>query len=168
MNEWMQFGAYSEGVEVGEAEDLELGHERLCVRARGAFCKESDDFLLDSDEWLHVGFLWFVSSPDGDVADEMWVDVAVVELDHGFCWEQFVGVSEALDGWLQLFDDVGDGLVMFQVFLDDDAEQLCLFVLLEDCFVDADLEWAWFDGVEDGVVGFCWVWDKVVGVEVVD
>ena len=49
----------------------------------GASVDESDDFLLHFDQWLDVGCLGVGSSPDGDVADEVGVDVGVVELLHG-------------------------------------------------------------------------------------
>ncbi len=41
-----------------------------------------------------------IGAPDGDVVDEKWEYVAVVELDHGFCWEEFVGVFESVHCWL--------------------------------------------------------------------
>ena len=42
------------------------------------------DFLLCFDECLEVGFFRVAGAPDGYVADEMGVDVAVVLLFHGF------------------------------------------------------------------------------------
>ena len=49
----------------------------VCVRG-GFVCYESDDLLLCSDEWLEVGALGVGGAPDGDVSDEVWVDLAVV------------------------------------------------------------------------------------------
>ncbi len=84
--------------------------------------KESDYFLLCSDEWLKVCLFGVVGSPDGDVVDEVWEYVLVVELDHGFCWEEFVDVFECLHGWLEFFDYVVDCLSVFEVVLYSDAE----------------------------------------------
>ena len=83
VDEWVHFCAYSEDVEVGDVEDMELGHDGLGVTAGWCIADEADYFLLCFDEWLKVGFAGIVRSPDGDVADEVGVDVGVVELCHG-------------------------------------------------------------------------------------
>lgn len=55
--------------------------------AGGKVLDEPDGSLLRFDEWLDVGFTGVVCSPDADITDEVGVDVAVVELGHGFEWE---------------------------------------------------------------------------------
>ncbi len=61
---------------------------------------ESDDFLLGSEERLEVGFAVVIRAPDGDAGDEVRIDVGVVLFFHGGDWEEFVGISETVDGWL--------------------------------------------------------------------
>ena len=75
---------------------------------------------------------------------------------------------EALHVWLEFFDDVADGLMVFHVVLDNEAEQFGFWVLFEDFISDSELYGLRVLGVEDGVDGLCWVRDKVVVVEVVD
>ena len=79
-----------------------------------------------------------------------------------------VGVSEAVDCWLEFLDDVVDCLVMLEVFFDYEAEELCFTFLFQDFVGDAELDWLWVSWVEDGVVGFVCVGDEIVVVEVVD
>ena len=80
----MHFCGGSEDVEVWDIEDLESGHDGSGVGAWGYVADEADDFLLCLDEWLEVGFFGVAGAPDGNVAYEMGVDVAVVLLFHGF------------------------------------------------------------------------------------
>lgn len=47
----------------------------------------------------------------------MWVDVGVVELDHGLGREELVGVSKTVDDGLEFFDEVVNRLVVFEVVL---------------------------------------------------
>ena len=75
---WVHLGACAEDVEVGEVEDFVSDHEWICVCSWALIRDESDDFLLCSDEWLDVCFSWVAGSPDGDVPNEVWVDVGVV------------------------------------------------------------------------------------------
>ena len=69
---------------------------------------------------------------------------------------------------MELLDDVVDCLVMFEVILDGVAEELCFAVFFEDGVVNFELDRFWFLRVEDGVVGFGWVRDEVVAVEIVN
>ena len=59
----------------------------------------------------------------------MWVYVGVVEFNHPVGGDEFVGVSEAVDRGLEFFDDVIDGLVVFEIVLDhkskESAELFC-------------------------------------------
>ena len=48
----------------------------------------------------------------------MWVGVHVVEVSECVCGEEFVGVFEFVDEGPEFLDDVGDGLVVFEVVLD--------------------------------------------------
>lgn len=48
--------------------------------SRGFAADESDDFLLHSNEGLHVFFFCVVCAPDGDGTDEVGVRVGVVEI----------------------------------------------------------------------------------------
>ena len=52
----------------------------------------------------------------------MWEHVGVVELFHGIEREIFVGVSEAVYVWLELFDDGVDVVMVFEVVLHEEAE----------------------------------------------
>jgi hypothetical protein len=90
----------------------------------------------------------------------MWEHVGVVELFHGIEREIFVGVSEAVHVWLELFDDGVDVVMVFEVVLHEEAEQLGFWVSLEDFGSDCELYGLCGAGVEDGVDGF--------GVEVGD
>ena len=65
----MHLCTYSEGVEVGDVEDVELGHDGLGVGAGGGFADEADDALLCFDQWLEVGFSGIARTPDGDIED---------------------------------------------------------------------------------------------------
>ena len=58
--------------------------------------------------------------------------------------------------------------MVFEVVLDDVAEEFCFCLLFDDFVVDTDLDWFWIFGIEDGVVSFGWVWNEVVVMEVVD
>ena len=60
----------------------------------------SNDFLLGSYQWLDVFFFGVVCAPDGNRADEVRVDVGVVELFHCLCCEQCFCILQLLDGWL--------------------------------------------------------------------
>ena len=51
-------------------------------------------------EWLDVGGILFVGSPDCDGVDKVWIDEGVVELAEGLLWECFADVAEGVDGWL--------------------------------------------------------------------
>ena len=48
-----------------------------------------------SDEGLYVYFLVVGCAPDGDVADEVWVDMCEVDVSQDVCWQEFVCVSDA-------------------------------------------------------------------------
>lgn len=48
----------------------------------------------------------------------MWVCVCVVEAPKCVGREEFVSVLELVDERVEFFDDVSDGLIMFQVVLD--------------------------------------------------
>lgn len=98
----------------------------------------------------------------------MWVYEAEVEVLHCACWEVFVGESEAVHGWLELFDDVVDCEVVFEGVLDDDAEEFRFLGLDELDVVDAELDVRESSRVKDRVFRFCRVRDEVVGVEVAD
>lgn len=100
VNEGVHLDANPADVEAVDVENLELGHEGVCVCSRVPVCNQSDDLLVGSDEWLDVRFVALVCSPDGDVSDKVWVDVGVVELFHDVGWEELIGVFEAVDGWL--------------------------------------------------------------------
>lgn len=84
------------------------------------------------------------------------------------CREDFVGVSEALHDGLKFLDDFGDCFVVFEVVLDDDAEEWSVLFLFEGSFLDLEFDGRVVSWVEDGVGGFRWVGDEVVCVEVVD
>ena len=127
--------ADSQDVEVGEVEDLVLAEEWSCVRAWGLVADEADDLFLSSDEWLEVG----VASPDLDVVDEVRVDVGVVEFLHDVDVDELVGVSETLDEEVEFSDDVGDGAVVLEVFLDLESQQPCLVDLFEHHVADRSL-----------------------------
>ena len=71
---------------------------------------------------MYVFFVGVGCTPDGEFSNEVWEHLAVVKLFHYAGWEQFVGISKALDGWLEFFDDVEDCLVVFEVFVDGDSE----------------------------------------------
>ena len=60
--------------------------------------------------------------------------------------------------WPDFADDVGDGLVVFEVVLYYDAKEGGLCVLFEDGVLDGELDWVWLSGKEEGVVGLGWVW----------
>ena len=64
VDERMHFCTHSEGVEVGDAEDLELGHDGFGVGAGGDSADEADDALLCFDQWLEVGFPGIAGPPD--------------------------------------------------------------------------------------------------------
>lgn len=127
---------------------------------------ESDDLFLGSDQWLYICCIGPLRPPDGDLTDEVGVCLAVVELFHDVGWEELVCVSETVDGWSQLFDDVDDCLGVLEAVLDDNSEQLCFGVLCQrgpwyfcfDCELDLLVFWLG-PRVEDGVVGFGRIWD---------
>jgi hypothetical protein len=100
MDEGVYFGAYSEGIQAVDVEDVELCHEWGSVGSGWEVEEESDDLLLGSVKWLEVGFSCVVRSPNRDVSDEVGVYVAVVEILHIDDGEEFVGVSETVYGWL--------------------------------------------------------------------
>ena len=60
---------------------------------------ESDYSFLCSDEWLYVLLLGIGCAPDGDVADEMWVYVYVVEFSECVCWKEFGCEFEGVYNW---------------------------------------------------------------------
>ena len=76
---WMKgdLRAYAQDVEACEAVESVFLHD-CAVCSWWFVCYESDDLLLCSDEWLKVGVLGVGGAPDGDVSDEVWVDLAVV------------------------------------------------------------------------------------------
>src|SRR6266849_178117 len=106
----MHFCTGSKDIQVGNVEDVEFCHDWLGVCSWWCVFDESDDFLLGSDEGLQVAAFFVVRSPYRDSIDQMWVYVGKVELFHYGGWQQFVGISEGLDEWLQLLDDGGDVL----------------------------------------------------------
>ena len=69
---------------------------------------------------------------------------------------------------LELFDDGVDVIVVFEVVLNEEAEQLGFRFLLKDFVSDGELNGLCAAGVEDGIDGFGGVGDEVVGVEVGD
>ena len=70
--------------------------------------------------------------------------------------------------WLEFFDDSVDGLMVFEVLLDDVAEQLGLLVLLKGLVSDCELYGLCVVGEENGIDCFCGIGDEVVVVEVGD
>ena len=54
----------------------------VCSGGGSAYTCISDDALMDSDEGLYICFVWVVSAPDGNAADQMWIDVCVVLFSH--------------------------------------------------------------------------------------
>jgi len=109
-------------VEVGDVEDLVLVHEGLCVGSWWSVHDDSDDFLLHFDDWVKVCFGRVHRAPYGDAHDEVGEYVHVVELDHVFPGEELRGVPEWLDVGLDFFDGVSDGVVVFEVVLDNEPE----------------------------------------------
>ena len=87
VDEGVHFYTHSVDVEVGDVEDLELGHDGLGVGAGADVANESDEALLCFDQWLEVGFAGVVGAPDGDVADEVGADEGAIELGHDGEWE---------------------------------------------------------------------------------
>ena len=59
VNEGMIFYAYSEGIEVGDIEELEFVQEWFGMCSVVCFCNYSDYFFVDFYEWLYV-FLFVV------------------------------------------------------------------------------------------------------------
>ena len=57
------------------------------------------------------------------------LDLAVVEVEHLFCWEEFICVTEGLDCRLEFFHDFKDGAVVFEVVLHHNSELFDLFLL---------------------------------------
>ena len=49
--------------------------------------------------------------------------MGVVEFNHPVGGDEFVGVSEAVDRGLEFFDDVIDGLVVFEIVLDHKSKE---------------------------------------------
>lgn len=96
--------------------------------------------------------------------------MGVVDVSECVCWEEFVDVSEGLYHWLQFLDDVGDGLMVFEVVLYGYTKERCFCVLFECGCLDGELgrRWCWCVRVEYGVVGLGRVWNEVVVVEVSD
>ena len=73
------------------------------------------------------------------------------------------------DEWLEFLYDQSDCFFVFELVLHDDAEEFGIFVLFEDGVIDVQLELLFcVSGEEYCVIGFGWIWNKVVGVEVVD
>ena len=66
------------------------------MRARGSVVY---DLLVRFDKRLHVS-CFLCRSPDGDPANEVWKDEAVVNVFHPVGVQQFVGKSEFVDGRL--------------------------------------------------------------------
>ena len=58
---------------------------------------QSDDPFVGSDEGLDVCLGVVCCAPYWEFPNEVWEDLAAVELLHRVGWEKFVGVSEALD-----------------------------------------------------------------------
>jgi hypothetical protein len=83
VDERVHFCGGSEDVEVWDIEDLESGHDGSGMAAWGYVADEVGDFLLCLDEWLEVFSFGVARAPDGNVAYEVGVDVAVVLL---FLW----------------------------------------------------------------------------------
>lgn len=98
----------------------------------------------------------------------MWIDVGVVELFHCAGVHELVGVPEALDEKVQLSDDVGDGLVEFEIFLNEEAEQFCLRWLFEGLIAHYKLYPFRVSRIECCKAGFLGVRDEVIIVEVFD
>lgn len=94
-----------------------------------------------------------------------------VELFHPVWCEVVAGVSKFVDDRLEFLNDVDDCLVLFLGIFNHVSEQLRMSLAFEEdnpsIRFDLKLELC-FDWVEDGVVGFCGVWDEVVVVEVGD
>ena len=77
-----------------------------------------------------------------------------------FAWEESGGVAEGLDVGLEFFDDVGDGVGVFECVLDVDSKELCFVVAFEGGVTNGEAEFGGGGmGVEDGVVGFGGVGD---------
>ena len=87
MDEGVHEEAHSVGVEVGEVEYVQFAHEWGGVRAWRPILDESDDSLLGSDERLHVYCVGLVRAPDGNLTNQVWEDVTVVQLLHCVCGE---------------------------------------------------------------------------------
>ena len=68
---------------------------------------------------MEVGFGFVVVSPDRHGVDEVGVDMGEVELFHSIDRKELGGVAESVDGWVEFFYDVVNGLMMFEVVLDD-------------------------------------------------
>lgn len=137
---WVHLGACAEDVEVGDVEDFEVFHEGLGVCSWGDVLDESDDLFLGSDEWLDVCLVGVCCSPDGYCSNEVGEDLAVVDVFECGCGEEFVGVFEALHDGLEFLDDVGDGAVVLEVVLHEDAKELGLICLFEGAVVDMDVK----------------------------
>ena len=60
-----------------------------------------------------------------------WGRLAVVEVEHLFCWEEFICVTEGLDCRLEFFDNVTDGAVVFEVVLHHNSEEFDFFLLVQ-------------------------------------
>ena len=85
---------------------------------------------------MEVGFAGIVGAPYADVPNEMGEDVDVVELCHGVEREVFVGVSKTVHVRLESSEDGVDVVLVFEVVLDEEAEEFGFRVLLEDCVSD--------------------------------
>ena len=57
----------------------------VCVLG-GTFLMSLMTSFLCSDEGLYVYFLVVGCAPDGDVADEVWVDMCEVDVSQDVCW----------------------------------------------------------------------------------
>ena len=89
--------------------------------------------------WMYV--LWVSAVPQTAIAPMRWgEDLAVVDVFECGCGEEFVGVFEALHDGLEFLDDVGDGAVVLEVVLHEDAKELGLICLFEGAAVDMDVK----------------------------
>ena len=101
----------------------------LCLFISGAVCVRGCFRVISlisclcilMSGWMYV-LLRLAVPPDGDVPDQVWVHVDVVELLHDEGWEELVGVFEALDKRSKLFDYFGDCSGVLGVFLDNDSK----------------------------------------------
>ena len=157
MYEGVYFCACSESEQVGEVQDFEFRHERSGVGSWWEVFDDSNQLFLYPDEGLYVCFLGVGCTPDGDVADEVWVCMCVVEFSECVCWEESGCEFEGVYNWPQLLDDIIDGPMVFEVVLYGDTQEGGVGVLFEGGVLDCELDRFWFPREEDGVVGLGWV-----------